>query len=75
MAQYKIKRKYVKKSVIHINKTFEYKVLDNKDKELCSGSLVFKIFSDLEKFAKFLYKAYNGENIKVLIINNKKDAD
>ncbi len=70
MAQYKVKRKYVKKPVIHINKTFEYKVLDNKNEELCFGSLVFKIFSDLEKFAKFIYKMYNGENIKVNIINN-----
>ena len=66
-----MKRKYVKKPIIHINKTFEYRVLDNRDEELCSGSLVFKIFSDLEKFAKFIYKMYNGENIKVNIINNK----
>lgn len=54
-----------------IDKTFEYKITNNKGKILLEGNLIFKRFRKMYSFAKFIYKVYNGENIKINIINNK----
>lgn len=69
MVKYKVRRK--KELEPFINKTLHYNIIDDNKTIICSGSLHFKFFSKMYKFAKFLYDTYNGENIKVLIINNK----
>lgn len=53
-----------------IDKTFEYKVTNNYGVILAEDSLIFKRFRKMYSFALKLYKQYNGENIKVNIINN-----
>lgn len=53
-----------------IDKTFEFKVTNDYGTILAEGNLIFKSFRKMYSFALKLYKQYNGENIKVNIINN-----